>query len=232
MENAMKNRRLLLVVAFLVSLGVGSAAAGNIKVIANSNVKAAAVSVGELKSIFLEERRSFSDGTHVEPVLEKGGPAHETFLVEYLGQSNEELQNYYRSLVFTGRGSMPKALGSDPEVVAYIARTKGAVGYVSAETNTEGVKTLSIMRAEKGAERTLIAHVEPDYPETLQQRGLGWTVRLQVTISAKGNVESVSLLGGNPVLAERVTEAVQQWKYAAARSSTTMEISIPFAPHH
>ena len=81
MENAMKNRRLLLVVAFLVSLGVGSAAAaGNIKVIANSNVTAAAVSVGELKSIFLEERRSFSDGTHVEPVLEKGGPAHETFL--------------------------------------------------------------------------------------------------------------------------------------------------------
>jgi TonB family protein len=232
MGNAMKNRRLLLVVAFLVSLGVGSAAAGNIKVIANSNVKAAAVSVGELKSIFLEERRSFSDGTHVEPVLEKGGPAHETFLVEYLGQSNEELQNYYRSLVFTGRGFMPKALGSDAEVVAYIARTKGAVGYVSAETNTEGVKTLSIMRAEKGAERTLIAHVEPDYPETLQQRGLGWIVRLQVTISAKGNVESVSLLGGNPVLAERVTEAVQQWKYAAARSSTTMEISIPFAPHH
>jgi TonB family protein len=55
---------------------------------------------------------------------------------------------------------------------------------------------------------------------------------LQVTISAKGNVESVSLLGGNPVLAESVTEAVQKWKYAAARSSTTMEISIPFAPHH
>ena len=76
----MNHRRLLLVVAFLVSLGIGRAAAGNIKVIANSNVKASAISLSELKSIFLEEMRSFSDGTHVEPVLEKSGPAHETFL--------------------------------------------------------------------------------------------------------------------------------------------------------
>ena len=231
MENTVEDRRLLLVVAFLVSLGVGSATAGNIKVIANSNVKAVAISVGELKSIFLEERRSFSDGTHAEPVLEKSGPAHETFLVEYLGESNEELQKYYRSLVFTGRGSMPKAVGSDTEVVAYIARTNGAVGYVSAETITEGVKTLTIMRAEKGAERMLIAHVEPDYPEISQQHVVGRIVRLQITISAKGNVESVGLLGGNPVLAQSAMEAVQKWKYAAARSSSTMEISIPFDPH-
>jgi TonB family protein len=231
MEKAMNQRRLLLVVAFLLSLGIGRAAAGNIKVIANSNVKASAISLSELKSIFLEERSSFSDGTHVEPVLQKSGPAHETFLGEYVGRGNEELENYYRSLVFTGRGSMPKVLGSDPEVVAYVARTKGAVGYVSAETNTEGVKTLSVMRAEKGAERTLIAHVEPDYPETLQQHAIGWIVRLQVTISAKGSVDSVSVLGGNPLLAQSATEAVQKWKYAAARSSSTMEISIPFDPH-
>jgi TonB family protein len=102
---------------------------------------------------------------------------------------------------------------------------------VSAETNTEGVKTLTIMRTEKGAERTLIAHVEPDYDETSQQHAIGRIVRLQITISAKGNVESVSLLGGNPVLAQSAMEAVQKWKYAAARSSSTMEISIPFDPH-
>ena len=39
---------------------------------------------------------------------------------------------------------MPKALGSDAEVVAYVARTRGAVGYVSSAANTEGVKALAI----------------------------------------------------------------------------------------
>jgi outer membrane biosynthesis protein TonB len=55
-------------------------------------------------------------------------------------------------------------------------------------------------------------------------------VRLQVTISAQGDIASVSLLGGNPILAQAATEAVTQWKYGVGRSSTTMEISIPFDP--
>ncbi len=38
---------------------------------------------------------------------------------------------------------MPKELDSDAEVVAYVIRTRGAIGYVSAETSTEGVKTLA-----------------------------------------------------------------------------------------
>jgi ABC-type phosphate transport system substrate-binding protein len=39
---------------------------------------------------------------------------------------------------------MPKSLGSDGEVVAYVAKTKGAVGYVSSGASTEGVKTLVV----------------------------------------------------------------------------------------
>ena len=92
--------------------------------IANSSVKADTISAAELKRVFLEEKISLGDGTHVEPVLQKDGPAHEAFLQEYLGRSEDDLQAYYRTLVFTGRGSIPKALGSDAEVVAYVARTR------------------------------------------------------------------------------------------------------------
>ncbi len=121
-----------------------SAWAGSVKVIANPSVKAGAVSSDELKSVFLEEKSSLGDGTHVEPVLLKGGAAHDAFLKEYLEKSDDALQRYYRSLVFTGKGSLPKAVGSDAEVVAYVARTKGAIGYVSAATSTDGVKTLDV----------------------------------------------------------------------------------------
>ena len=77
-------------------------------------------------------------------MLAKGGPVHETFLKEYLGKTDSALQTYYRSLVFTGKGSMPKELSGDVEVLAYIAKTKGAIGYVSAEANTSSVKTLQV----------------------------------------------------------------------------------------
>jgi hypothetical protein len=57
---------------------------------------------------------------------------------EYLGKTDSALQTYYCSLVFTGKASMPRMLGADAEVVAYVAKTKGAIGYVSAAAGTAG----------------------------------------------------------------------------------------------
>jgi ABC-type phosphate transport system substrate-binding protein len=121
-----------------------SAWAGSVKIIANTSVKADSISADELKSVFLEEKSSLNDGSHVEPVIEKGGPAHEAFIKEYLDKSDAALQTYYRSLVFTGKGSMPKAVGSDAEVAAFVAKTKGAIGYVSEGAAAEGTKTLQV----------------------------------------------------------------------------------------
>ena len=204
------------------------ASAGETKVIANSNVKTDSISERELKRVFLEENNSLKDGTHVEPVLEKDGVVHEAFLREYIGKTNEDLQTYYRALAFTGRGSIPKNLGSDAEVVAYVARTRGAIGYVSATASTGGVKTLVVGGDSNGAARKLVTRVAPEYPETLKMLKIGGTVRLRITIAPKGNVESVQLLGGNPILGESAMTAVKQWIYATSSSRSTTDVSIPF----
>jgi len=161
----------------------------------------------------------------------KKGAVHEAFLQQYLGVTEDDLQIYYRTLLFTGRGSMPKVLESDAEVVAYVARTRGAIGYVSSSANAVGVKTLAIGVPSYNLERKLITRVEPDYPETLKQLNIGGTVRLRVSISAKGNVENAVLLGGNPILGESAAIAVKKWIYAAGRSLTVSEISISFGEH-
>jgi hypothetical protein len=43
-----------------------------------------------------------------------------------------------------GKGAQPKAFGSDDEVVRYVARTKGAIGYVSGGADLDGVKKLHV----------------------------------------------------------------------------------------
>jgi len=232
MQSRAKYRRTLLAAAgFMISVSPHVFAAVDVKVIANSSVRADTISADEIKRVFLEERRSLADGTHVAPVLEKDGPVHEAFLRIYLDRTDDDLLTYYRALVFTGRGSMPKKLDSDAEVVAYVARTKGAIGYVSSETNTEGVKILAIARAGNSDQRRLIIRVEPEYPETLKRLDIGGMVRLQITIAAKGDVENVELLGGNPILGECATSAVKQWVYAASQSPTIAEVSISFDSH-
>ncbi len=139
----MKHLSLILIAAAVALCLSWQAQAAGVKVIANSSVSASTISAGDVKDVFLLDKDSLG-GSHVEPVLTKGGPAHEAFLKEYLGKSDSVLQAFYRSLVFTGKASMPKTLGSDAEVVAYVAKTKGAVGYVSGDASTSGVKTLEV----------------------------------------------------------------------------------------
>ncbi len=226
----MKKLRILPLVAAVAIFGSIHTLASDLKVIANLSVKADAISASELRSVFLEETRSLSDGSHVEPVLSKSGVAHQAFLKQYLGKNDDGLQNFYRTLVFTGTGAMPKVLGSDVDVIHYVAKTRGAIGYVNIDAPLEGVKVLTIEQARPNAERKLVTHVDPEYPETLQRLQIGGTVCLMLTISPKGSVDGVSLLGGNPILAESAIRAVKQWIYAPGPSRATAEVCIPFGP--
>jgi TonB family protein len=114
--------------------------------------------------------------------------------------------------------------------VAYVARTRGAIGYVGPGARTDGVKTLVVSESGNYKTRELISRVESVYPDILRSNHIGGTVRLQVTIAPNGKVEDVELLGGSPILGEAAMDAVKKWVYAAGRSRTTTEVSIPFDP--
>jgi hypothetical protein len=120
-----------------------SARAGDVKVIANNSVAISSISADDLIGVFLMTKSTLGGG-HVEPVVEQGGPAHEGFLKEYIHKTAQALQNYYRSQLLAGTGSMPKILASDAAVVEYVAKTKGAIGYVAAGASAAGVKTLEV----------------------------------------------------------------------------------------
>jgi len=128
----------------LIFMTASPVRAAAFKVIAHISVKVSEVSPSELKGVFLETKTSLADGSRVEPVLLKSGDVHDTFVRQYTGKTTGGLENYYRSLVFTGKGAMPKTLASDAEMVAYVKHTKGAIGYVSAGASTEGVNVLEV----------------------------------------------------------------------------------------
>jgi ABC-type phosphate transport system substrate-binding protein len=145
--NIIKRTPVLLAVAGLwLWLGAAPHAAdvsGDVKVIANPSVTASEISSEDLKAVFLAVKTTIA-GSQVEPVLAKSGRAQDVFLKEYLGKNDAALIAYFRGLVFTGKASMPKMCDSDAEIVAYVAKTKGAVGYISADAAAQGTKTLAV----------------------------------------------------------------------------------------
>ena len=127
---------------------------------------------------------------------------------------------------------MPKILQSDEAVVAYVAKTRGAIGYVGPTTPLDGVKTVAVYESGNQGSRKLILRVEPEYPVVLLSNHIGGTVRLRVTIASNGKVENVELLGGSPILGEAAMVAFGKWVYAPGPSRTQTEVSISFDPSH
>ena len=61
-----------------------------------------------------------------------------------LDKSLERVESYWQAQVFSGKGTPPKGLNSDAEVIEFVRKWPGAVGYVSPNASTDGVKVINI----------------------------------------------------------------------------------------
>ncbi len=91
--------------------------------------------------------------------------------------------------------------------------------------------TLYAQKAEKPP-RKLLVKTTPDYPWDLRRSHIGGLVRLNLVIAPNGAVDRVTVLGGNPILAETASKAVKRWKYAPAEAETNQQVEVEFDPNH
>jgi ABC-type phosphate transport system substrate-binding protein len=137
----MRKTRCLILLLGLMSVW-SAARAQDVVLVANKSVQISAIRITDLRAIFLGAKTRFADGSHALPVLLKGGPVHEVFLANYLGESPQEFRTRWQKAVFTGQGAMPKTCDSEAAVIEYVAATPGAIGYVSRISPQDKVKTL------------------------------------------------------------------------------------------
>lgn len=81
-----------------------------------------------------------------------------------------------------------------------------------------------------GKPRKLIYRVDPDYPWDLKRAHIGGMVRMIVIVTPRGTIDSISVIGGNPVLVETALRAVKRWKYTPADSESIIHVSVDFDP--
>jgi hypothetical protein len=140
-----------------------------ILVIANRSVRSAEISDSDLRDVFTGAVVGLPGGERVMPVLLKDGQAHEEFLTRYFGESDAAFRADWRRLVFSGRSTMPKTVDSEEAMMQYVARTPGAIGYISEsashQDSRQEVKVLVILSHDLRAERAddvvnLVRYVE------------------------------------------------------------------------
>jgi ABC-type phosphate transport system substrate-binding protein len=142
-EKLMEMRFVLLPLA-LAGAVLCPVAQSQVLIIANPSVTAVDVSKQDLRDVFTGASSSFKGAVQVTPVLLKQGPVNEDFLGLYVGKSDSAFRASWRSLLFSGQGTMPRTLDSDAAVVEYVAHTAGAIGYIGKATPHGGVKILPV----------------------------------------------------------------------------------------
>ena len=123
-----------------------AASAQDVVLVANKSVRISEIKDADLRAIFMGSKTRFSDGSRAVPVILKGGPAHEVFLQNHIGESPADFQAQWRKVVFTGQGAMPRAFDSEAALIEYVAATQGAIGYVSRISPNDTVKRLATFK--------------------------------------------------------------------------------------
>lgn len=92
---------------------------------------------------FLKKITRWPNDVPIRPVdLHPDSPVRRRFSDEVLHRSVAAVKSYWQQLVFSGRQVPPPELESEEQVVRYVLKNPGAIGYVSPGANIEGAKPL------------------------------------------------------------------------------------------
>jgi ABC-type phosphate transport system substrate-binding protein len=124
-------------------LAAARARAEDFKVIVHPSNPAASVSRRQLAGIFLRKSAQWPNGTPAQPVdRTEDTQVREGFSKEVLGRSASAVKSYWVQRVFSGRGLPPPEKPSEAEILDYVRKHRGAVGY--AKSPTDDVKVLTV----------------------------------------------------------------------------------------
>jgi ABC-type phosphate transport system substrate-binding protein len=127
------------------SAGAQSPAPPAFRVIVNGANPYARLQRDFVANAFLRKTSRWGHGEMIRPVDQDGdSAARRRFSSDVLRRSVSAVRSYWQQLIFSGRGLPPPELDSDQAVVGYVARNRGAVGYVSGSADVSGVKVVSV----------------------------------------------------------------------------------------
>lgn len=115
------------------------------RVIVNPDNVTASMDRKVLAEAFLKKVTRWPNDELIRPVDQApNAPARQAFSDGVLKRSVAAVKSYWQQMVFSGGGVPPPELDSDGDVVKYVLKNRGAVGYVSAGVSLQGAKILTL----------------------------------------------------------------------------------------
>jgi TonB family protein len=80
------------------------------------------------------------------------------------------------------------------------------------------------------SKRKVISRIVPAYPDLARRMNVRGTVKLEALVATNGNVKSLQVRGGHPLLTEAAQTAILKWKWEPASHETREPVEVRFDP--
>jgi len=91
--------------------------------------------------------------------------------------------------------------------------------------------TFSIAQQEQSeSKRKVVNRVVPAYPELARRMNVRGTVKLEALVASNGNVKSLEIKGGHPLLSQAAQNAILKWRWEPASHETREPVEVSFDP--
>ncbi|HEX9735528.1 MAG TPA: hypothetical protein VGG06_26470 [Thermoanaerobaculia bacterium] len=135
-----------IVLGLVLALWAAAQSSG-FKVIVHQDNPTAGLSAKDVSNLLLKKKTKWDgSGIAADPIdLDGGSTIREAFSERVHGRSASSIKSYWQRQIFSGREVPPPEVRSDAEVIAFVRRTPGAIGYVSSDARLDGVKELRLV---------------------------------------------------------------------------------------
>jgi ABC-type phosphate transport system substrate-binding protein len=97
----------------------------------------------QVANLFLGKSSSYPDGSAAVPIEQTDAtPAHEEFHKSITEKSASQLKSYWSKMIFSGKGTAPKEVSSNAELLKLLAGNPAMIGYVDKNAADKSVKVV------------------------------------------------------------------------------------------
>jgi ABC-type phosphate transport system substrate-binding protein len=134
--------RTILLLLFIAILPASALA--EIVIIVNANNKLKKIELSNLQDIYMGKMQAFADESMALPIDQ--AKLRVEFYEKLTQRPIEQINAYWARIMFSGEASPPRIMSDDASVISTVKENPGAIGYVSKESVSKGVKTLLILK--------------------------------------------------------------------------------------
>ena len=123
---------------------------GTLSVIVNRSNPVNKLTQSDLEKIFLGKRTFWKGGTIIKrcDLIETGEEEDDTaraiFSIAYLHKDLMTLKSYWIKMIFSGRGQPPVSFSRSEDVIDFVSKYPGGIGYIRPEDATGKIKVINI----------------------------------------------------------------------------------------